>query len=241
MLRVFIFGIVLLSRPRSAAGEIFVHLTDGRDGNAGTQAAPLATVQKAVNLAQPGDVIHLGPPGAVYRQSVTFQGKTNVTLDGHGVTLDGSDPLPADGWETVSDGLRRRRLKRTTWDRHLLSFDGRTEHMGRTQGNTTKPFPRPEELTAGQFVFVPIDDKDGWLYVRGEAKLLEWSVRMNGVGTGGENRGLVIKNLNARRFLNDGFNIHGKAYELRFERRHGLRLLRRRLQRPRGLHCEDHR
>lgn len=207
----------LLGSETTPARDYFVHL-NGRDSNAGTEAAPLATVQAAVKLAQSGDVVHLGPPGAVYRQAVSFVGKTNVTLDGHGVTLDGSDPLPTDGWETVSEGLRRLRLRRPAMDRHLLTFDGRTEHMGRTQSNTTKPFPKPEELQEGQFVFVTIDDKDGWLYVRGAAKVLEWSTRVNGVATGGENRGLVIKNLNARRFLNDAFNIHAKGYDLTFEK-----------------------
>lgn len=201
--------------------EWFVHLHQGRDGAAGTEAAPLATVQAAVSAAAPGDVIHLGPPGVVFRQQVTFVGKTNITLDGHGATLDGSDPLPADGWETISEGLRRRRMKRTVYDRHLLTFDGRTEHMGRTQSNTSKPFPKPEQLTDGQFVFVPEDDQAGWLYVRSSAKLLEWSTRVNGVATGGTNRGLVIRNLKTRRFLNDGFNIHGHGYDLVFEQVEG--------------------
>lgn len=202
--------------------EIFVHLNHGRDGAAGTEVAPLATVQAAVNVAAAGDVIHLGPPGAVFRQQVLFRDKTNVTLDGHGATLDGSDPLPDGGWETVSEGLRRIRLPRTTWDRHLLTFDGRTEHMGRTQSANARPFPSPEQLADGQFAFVAIDDKEGWLYVRSRAKVLEWSTRMNGIGTGGTNRGLVVRNLTTRRYLNDGFNIHGHGYDLVFEQVEGV-------------------
>jgi hypothetical protein len=219
MLR-FLAGLLcalFVAPPASPARDLYVDL-QGRDSNPGTEAAPLATIQLAVKQARPGDVIHLGPPGAVFRQSVTFTGATNLTLDGHGSTLDGSDPLPTDGWETVGEGLRRLRIRRTQWDRHLLTFDGRTEHMGRTQSNTTKPFLKPEELHDGQFGVVNIDDRDAWLYVRGAVKQLEWSTRVNGVATGGTNQGLVVKNLAARRFLNDGFNIHGHAYDLVFEK-----------------------
>lgn len=204
-----------------SARDWFVHLHQGRDDAAGTEAAPLATVQAAVNAAAPGDVIHLGPPGALFRQQVTFRDRTNLTLDGHGATLDGSDPLPDDGWETVSEGLRRIRLRRPPMDRHLLTFDGRTEHMGRTQSSNARPFPEPEQLADGQFAFVAIDEYDGWLYVRSNAKQLEWSTRVNGVATGGTNRGLVVRNLKTRSFLNDGFNIHGHGYDLTFEQVEG--------------------
>jgi hypothetical protein len=213
--------LVLLATAPAAARDWYVHADQGRDGAAGTEAAPLATVQAAVNTAAPGDVIHLGPPGALFRQQVTFANKTNLTLDGHGATLDGSDVLPDDGWETISAGLRRRRVKRTTYDRHLLTFDGRTEHMHRTQSGNSRPFPAPEQLTDDQFAFVAIDDTEGWLYVRTGAKVLEWSTRVNGVATGGTNRGLVVRNLKTRRYLNDGFNIHGHGYDLVFEQVEG--------------------
>jgi hypothetical protein len=73
-------------------------------------------------------------------------------------------------------------------------------------------------LTDGQFCVETIDDKHCWLYVRGEAKMLEWSTRMNGLATGGNNRAIVVRNLKARRFLNDGFNLHANALEMRFEK-----------------------
>jgi hypothetical protein len=200
------------------AREWYVDVTRGHDGNEGTEAAPLATAQRAVDAATPGDTIHLLPVGAVYRQSMTFKNRSGLTIEGHEVTLDGSDPLPEGGWENVGDGLRRRKLPRTVQDRHLLSFDGRTERMGRTQSRNARPFPKPADLKDGQFCVEAIDDKHCWLYVRGEAGKLEWSTRMNGLATGGENRGIVVRNLMARRFLNDGFNLHGNAVEMRFDR-----------------------
>jgi hypothetical protein len=207
---------LFLASP-AAARELYVHVELGRDANDGSQAAPLATVQKAVSLAASGDVIHLLPERAVYRQAATFIKKHGITLDGHGCTLDGSDPLPTDGWETVSDGLHRRRLPQTPLDRHLLTVDGRTERMGRSTASNARPFPTPAALKDGEFCVEPIGEKEIWLYVRGPVDKLEWSTRVNGIGTGGDNSQLTIRNLNCRRFLNDGFNLHGHAKEIRFE------------------------
>jgi len=74
-------------------------------------------------------------------------------------------------------------------------------------------------LKEGQFCFVNGSDesKTGWLYLRGGVKNLEWSVRPNGLATAGTNSMIVVRNLNARRFLNDGFNIHGRSVGLQFE------------------------
>lgn len=200
-----------------SAAEIFVHARNGNDRNAGTAESPLATAQRAVSLAQPGDCIHLLPENAIYRQSITLHGKTDLVIQGHGVTLDGADPLPADGWESVGGALHRRRLPRTFLDRHLLIVSGRMERMGRTQSSNSRPFPRPDQLQPGEFCFEQIDDQQGWLYVNGDVHQLEWAVRANGLATGGETARIVVRNLNARNFLNDGFNIHGHAVQLKFE------------------------
>lgn len=42
-------------------------------------------------------------------------------------------------------------------------------------------------------------------------------MRSNGLGTGGKNSNITVRNLNARHFLNDGFNIHGHAVGMKFE------------------------
>src|SRR5574340_45620 len=59
-------GILALAVAARAA-EFHV-ATSGKDSNAGTQAAPLRTIQHAAELAQPGDMItvHAG----VYRERV---------------------------------------------------------------------------------------------------------------------------------------------------------------------------
>ena len=54
------------------------------------------TIAYAIKAAQPGDSIHLEPK--IYRDYAGFYGKKGepgkpITLDGHGATLEGSDPL----------------------------------------------------------------------------------------------------------------------------------------------------
>ena len=198
-------------------GEWHVNAETGKDDQLGTMAAPFATIQRAVDLSAEGDTIFLHPEGALYRQSATISGKSGLMIEGNGVTLDGADPLPAEDWEKLEADLYRKKMPRTQWDRHLLIFNGRMERMGRTQSSNSPEFPPVGELKSGEFRFENIDDAEGWLYVRGTVNGLEWATRVNGIGTGGTLTGLRVKNLKARHFLNDGFNIHGKARGLLFE------------------------
>ncbi|MEW4561069.1 right-handed parallel beta-helix repeat-containing protein [Bremerella sp. JC770] len=221
--RVLFFSLVLclnllpLGLTPLTAADWHVDPTVGSDANEGSQSAPLETIQAAINKAAQGDVIHLHPQGAVYRQSAHFRTRTGITIEGNGVTLDGADPLPSTGWEEVEAGLFRRKLRRTALDRHLLLFDGRMERMGRTQSSNSPEFPPVDELMANQFCFENIDETSGWLYVRGDVSNLQWATRVNGVATSGKCRDLVVRNLRARNFLNDGFNVHGDCRVLRFE------------------------
>lgn len=200
-----------------AAANLHVNPEVGSDANVGSEEAPFKTLQAAINKATEGDVIHLHPQGAIYRQSGHFRSQVGITIEGNGVTLDGADPLPTTGWEEIEDGLFRRKLKRTPLDRHLLIFEGRMERMGRTQSSNSPEFPTVSELKPGQFCFENIDEAFGWLYVRGDITKLEWATRVNGIATSGECRKLAVRNLCARNFLNDGFNVHGDCRELQFQ------------------------
>ncbi|QDU76761.1 hypothetical protein Pan97_38180 [Bremerella volcania] len=222
-MRVIVFSLILcppgllLGSSASAAAQLHVNPPLGNDTNVGSQEAPLKTLQAAINKAVDGDVIHLHPRGAVYRQSGHFRAKSGITIEGNGVTLDGADPLPATGWEELETGLYRRKLPRTPLDRHLLIFDGRMERMGRTQSANSPEFPPASKLMPGQFCFERIDEKSGWLVVRGDVSQLEWSTRVNGIATSGECQRLVVRNLRTRNFLNDGFNVHGDCRALVFQ------------------------
>jgi len=204
--------------PAGAAGrDIYVNVQTGSDEGDGSLQAPLATAQKAVGLAQKGDTIHLLPEGAVIRQEIVLSGREGITIDGHGSTLTGADPLPADGWEPVAPGLVRRQLPTPAMGRHLLIVGGRANRMGRSP-TVRAAFPPPEKLQPGDFAWVAVGEKLGWLYVRGPVDRLEWSVRVAGVRTGGRNRDITIRDLNCRHALNDGFNIHGDCRGLRCRR-----------------------
>lgn len=81
--------LLLLCSP-AGAREWVVHAEAGADANEGSAAAPLATIQAAVDRAGPGDRIVLKPSGAVYPQSVDLsEAATGLVLDGKGATLDG--------------------------------------------------------------------------------------------------------------------------------------------------------
>lgn len=223
MIRLFVFSLILcvdsflLALAPLAAADWYVNPPVGNDKNPGSLDAPLKTLQAAINKAVDGDVIHLHPEGAVYRQAGHFRARTGITIEGNGVILDGADPLPSTDWEQVENGLFRRKLRRTAMDRHLLIFGGHMERMGRTQSANSPEFPPVSKLKANQFCFENIDDKYGWLYVRGDVSNLEWSTRVNGIATSGACQRLVIRNLHARNFLNDGFNVHGHCRDLVFE------------------------
>lgn len=99
--------LVLLLSPLQA-GELHV-ATGGDDSHGGTQAAPLRTIQRAANLAQPGDVVtvHAG----VYRERINPPrgGESNEkriiyqAAAGEKVEITGSERV--ENWERVQDGV----------------------------------------------------------------------------------------------------------------------------------------
>lgn len=211
----FAFVCAVLSSSVAAQQVLYVNPETGDDAHDGSKDKPFATAQKAIDIAEPGAVIHLLPKDGLYRQMLSFADKNDITVEGNGVTVSAADVLPIDGWEEVSEGLHRRKMDRLFQDRALLIVDGRMERMGRRPGSKIDVFPAPEALTDGQFALTPIDDKFAWLYVRGSLENLEWSTRMAGVATGRVNRNITIRNLHTCYALNDGFNIHGDCRGLR--------------------------
>lgn len=217
-LHLFTIGYLCTLSLTLSATDLHVNPFTGSDSNPGTAIdAPFLTVQAAINSANPGDTVRLHPEGAIYRQSFVLRGKSDITIEGNNVTLDGSDPLPADGWEQLEPDLHRRKMRRGVFERHLLMFDGRMQRMNRTQAQDPPPFPEVADLKPGEFRFEILGEKDGWLYVRGSLENLEWSTRMNGLATSGHCENIRVRNLHARRFLNDGFNVHGEVTGLYLE------------------------
>lgn len=74
----------------AGARDWVVNADAGADTNEGSAAAPLATIQTAVDQAGPGDRVLLLPENAVYRQSIDLSAApAGLVLVGHGATLDG--------------------------------------------------------------------------------------------------------------------------------------------------------
>jgi alpha-N-arabinofuranosidase len=98
----------LLLAPLSAlhAAELHVAIT-GSDANPGTQAAPLRTIQRAADIAQPGDTVtvHAG----VYRERVNPPrgGESDTkriayqAAPGEQVVITGAEAMK--GWEKVAE------------------------------------------------------------------------------------------------------------------------------------------
>ena len=197
------------------------------------------TIAHAIKAAQPGDTIHLEPK--IYRDYAGFYGKKGepgkpITLDGHGATLEGSDPLDPAQWKEVSPGLFAAdnllpSLNDALIGRWFFLFDGRMQLMNRTSKGRSAPFKKPGELQPGEWTFVkdPAREKPpskqiyGTFFVRlaPDTKLADAGifvpVRSAGVQFSGDNAHLVIKNITATHPYNDGFNIHGDCRDCVFE------------------------
>ncbi|MDB5300059.1 MAG: carbohydrate-binding cenc domain protein [Phycisphaerales bacterium] len=82
--------------------------TTGSDGNSGTLAAPLATIQHAADLARAGDTVFIR--GGVYHETVTPARSgaagapiTFTSYNNEGVKIDGADPVT--GWSNYAGSI----------------------------------------------------------------------------------------------------------------------------------------
>jgi hypothetical protein len=217
---------------------LFTACASGRDIHVGKDKDAPA-IANAIKAALPGDVIHL--EHKVYRDYAGFYGKKGepgkpITLDGHGATLEGSDPLDPAQWTEVSPGLFKNdallpRLDDAVIGRWFFFWDGQMNHMGRTSKGRCAPLKAPEDLQPGEWTFVkdPSRAKPPSLQIYGAFYLklpagqkladahIFAPVRSAGVQMSGDNAHLVIKNLTATHPYNDGFNIHGDCRDVVFE------------------------
>ena len=104
-----LFQIAILTFFSTAYAKEFHVATAGSDGNRGTKAAPLRTIQRAAELAQPGDVItvhegvyreRINPPrgGKSPRQRIVYQ-----AASGENVEIKGSEVIK--GWVKLQEDI----------------------------------------------------------------------------------------------------------------------------------------
>ncbi|HOF18893.1 MAG TPA: hypothetical protein PK082_08280, partial [Phycisphaerae bacterium] len=234
-----VLGVLLLSQTLLGR-DLYVDPDRGDDGANGLapqagpeRSGPVKTIAKAVGLAQPGDTVHLTPRPTPYRDCVLLRERSGepgkpITIDGHGVTITGADPLRPADWTDLGEGLYRSdtlyaalRGDDSVIQRVFFLFKGRMQRMGRTSKGAKAPFKKPEDLRPGEWTFQAGSNS---FYVRiaaGESladAAIEIPYRANGVAIRGKkNEHLVLRNLTVTHFLNDGYNLHQHSKHVRFE------------------------
>ena len=230
--RMTFLSLLLMSSAGSSVGfaaDIHVDPNLGDDSADGS-VSPVKTIAAAIRQSNPGDTIHL-KPDTVHRDWAAFFDKSGeprkpITLDGHGATLDGCDPLDPRGWVEIEPGLFRNDdlmpLTDAIIDRWFFVMDGQLNRMQRCSKGPSQPLKMPQELQPGEWTFIKDSDRTraaragyifGSFWIRlppnislPEAKI-EAPVRTAGVLIRGTSSHLVIRNLTATRPYNDGFNL----------------------------------
>lgn len=199
----------------------------GNDANDGI-AAPVRTIACAITLAGPGDTVHLAP--GTYYESVNLSNKHGqpgkpITVDGHGAVIDGSEPLPAEGWESVGAGLFRKvglmpSMPEATLSRWYFIWDGHMNRMNRVSKGFRAPLLPVADLQPGQWTYVQAEDAFYLKLPEGqtlETANIRYPLRGNGVIFSRTGSHLVVRNLTCTHVHNDGYNIHGDQKDLVFE------------------------
>lgn len=234
--RIFAGAFVFANCTMLLASDLHVDPAKGDDISDGV-TKPVKTISRAISLAKPGDTIHLMESrdprngSVVYRDWAAFFDKSGepgnpITLDGHGATLDGCDPLDPNGWNEANPGLFRNDdlmpLTDAIIQRWFFVMDGKLNRMNRCSKGTSERLKEPDIIQPGEWTFIKDDERTKsapngyiygtfWLRLRPGQSLsdakIEFPVRMAGVLIHGTSSHLVIKNLTATRPYNDGFNL----------------------------------
>jgi len=222
--------------------DLFVDRLGGDDAASGLSETaagahgPVKTIKRAVDLAQPGDTIHLAK--AVYAEQVGFYGNKSgepgkpITVDGHDATISGCVPLDTNQWKEMAPGLyaaeaeelfkaamRPKDLKNLEWidawvGRFSFVFNGKLNRMNHSVKAPAVPWKAPADLQPGEWTYQePASHLFGRYYIRIDpAKTLadceiEMPVMVSGVQVAGTISHLVFQNLTVTHVCNDGFAL----------------------------------
>ena len=107
-----------------SAKDVYVDNVKGDDAAAGTQSAPVRTIQRGMELLASGDTLHLTPNTEPYTETVYFSGKNShlagteeapTIVDGHGARFSGlRHRLPAE-WTAEGDDVYSAKLYNNAW------------------------------------------------------------------------------------------------------------------------------
>lgn len=237
------FGSIAAAQPKAAQASgrnLYVDPKSGDDRNTGLASekrgadAPFKTIHKAVRSAQPGDTVHLNPQASPYREVAVFynlHGEPGrpIIFDAHGATITGAEPLNPADCRQIAPGLYRTDklipAKLVTPEdavsrRWFFLYAGKINRMGRVLKGKTAPYKKPSELAPGEWTYQR-DENAFYLKIDPQKPLadykIEYPARGAGVQIGGDCAHLVIRNLIATHVYNDGYNIHGRTRDVRYE------------------------
>ena len=227
-----VITLTVISGPLEA-GTIYVDQQRGTDGAnglqmiQGTSGGPVRSIARAVKTAEAGDTVYLVPTDKPYNESIVIRNKSGlpdkpIIIEGNGAVLDGAAPLQEKDWEKTGPDLYRSTTlhgnRKNIVYRLFFIFDGVVNRMGTSSKGPRTPFLSPGALQAGQWTYV---ESEGAFYVRTAPgkPLGSVSVPMlsNGVSLSGNCEHILIRNLTVRHFWNDGFNIHERTRDVRFQ------------------------
>jgi len=214
---ILLAAVVLSASAAAAWGrDIYVNNRIGRDEAYGSSpeihgqfAAPLRTINRALQVCRRGDRIILAQTEEPYRETLSLSagrhwGTTRypLVIEGNGAILDGSAPVPPTEWEAAGKTLFRFRPRYLAHQQLLL--DG-------------KPAVRkmPDPARPGEIDLEPLEWMltEGYIYFRPEKDRLprsynlEYAKRLTGI-TLYHVRHVRIEDLVVQGFALDGINAH---------------------------------
>lgn len=201
-----------------------IHVNDATGSDEWTGASdkpsandgPLKTIQKAVDQAQPGDVISLAQGSGPYREEIMIKKVSGapgdpITLDGNGCMVDVGVDVSEGPWELVGDRWVLNSDLR--YDPHARGLNQRA--LANFRGLPMYHDSKKTSLTEAGSVGV---DEQGRLTFRFSENVkppfkglvVPKHYTICGVAIQGASY-WYIKNLHARGAGNDGFNLHGRG------------------------------
>ena len=204
--------------------DIFVNNLEGNDRSQGQRphttgdSGPVATISKALRLAEAGDRIVVVDTGQPYRETLSLMGSKHsaasfgpFTIEGNGAVLDGTAPVPDDAWHHHLGDVFYFEPKRLATQQLYLKGRPALCHPAEP-GDVMLPLLSPLEWCL----------KDGRIYFRVEPGRLpsDYEAACCALQTGITLyyvEGVVIRDLIVQGFQVDGINAHDAVRGARFE------------------------
>lgn len=147
----FTAGLLYFFVWKASAVSFYVS-TNGADGNPGTLALPLRTIQSAASRVQPGDTVFIR--GGTYRESVvpvrsglSEKPITFTLFEKEPVVISGADVVAAENWTHVSNSIFQASVACVLDGGNQVFVDGQMMNEARFP-NTTLNISRPVKLLA---------------------------------------------------------------------------------------------